>query len=567
MVQYVSPEFNTDRQQFIRKIVVRMMQGGVVPARPQADQGAGSRHGEMTEVLRPGEGRGRSRNLQASVQRRGLHRSDDLRVVAGHREILRPRQVAVQTVGRSHAARQIDAATGKALHAFIRKGPERGHDLTRSRARAESRPADSDTNDGHLGRFEQTGLELGQGRKSLDEGRCRRSRAAAGLRFRGVARNPCQRNGQPPGGRRKHAVPQHDRSQRKSRQIVQPQTDVRLQLRIGRILENGSGARTGFFGRLKQEHRSSALRAVLRQRLGHTQHHRHVTVMTALVRNAVRFAGIGQISPFRERQGIGVTTQQDGGATPLAVKCRGQPVAPEIRNQRVRSAACEAVGKKFSCPDFGPRHLRPTMQFVSDFRQISLQHISSSGVNYLSDPLLTIMVKTDYGKPGPEIERNILSPDHEKNRDLEFSKIVLNQDFPTWADRDTLIRFFHETMQPYHDSREDVAKALDYALVPEKGQGGFVMLSHQGETLLGALCMLKTGMGGYVPENLLLFVTVAPEHRGRGVGKRLIEHCLAETDGDVKLHVEFDNPAKRLYERLGFATKYAEMRWSPGAGE
>ncbi|MDK2978441.1 MAG: hypothetical protein PWP52_1155, partial [Bacteroidales bacterium] len=29
---------------------------------------------------------------------------------------------------------------------------------------------------------------------------------------------------------------------------------------------------------------------------------------------------------------------------------------------------------------------------------------------------------------------------------------------------------------------------------------------------------------------------------------------------DVKLHVEYDNPAKRLYERLGMTTKYAEMR-------
>jgi hypothetical protein len=25
--------------------------------------------------------------------------------------------------------------------------------------------------------------------------------------------------------------------------------------------------------------------------------------------------------------------------------------------------------------------------------------------------------------------------------------------------------------------------------------------------------------------------------------------------------VEYDNPAKRLYERMGFSTKYAEMRW------
>jgi ribosomal-protein-alanine N-acetyltransferase len=164
-------------------------------------------------------------------------------------------------------------------------------------------------------------------------------------------------------------------------------------------------------------------------------------------------------------------------------------------------------------------------------------------------------------------ERNTLSSDCDQNSDLEFTKIVLNQDFPPWADRDTTIRFFHETMQPYHDSLEDVANALDYALVPEKGQGGFIMLCHRGETLLGALCMLKTGMGGYIPKNILLFVSVSPDCRGQGVGSRLIKHSVAETSGDVKLHVEYDNPAKRLYEKLGFTTKYAEMRLSPGDEE
>jgi len=165
------------------------------------------------------------------------------------------------------------------------------------------------------------------------------------------------------------------------------------------------------------------------------------------------------------------------------------------------------------------------------------------------------------------IERNILSSPSDKNNNLEYTKVVANQDFPAWADRDFTIRFFHETMRPYHDSLDDVARALDYALVPNQGQGGFVMLAHRGESLLGALCMLKTGMGGYIPENILLFVTVAPEARGQGVGRQLIEHCLAETEGEVKLHVEYDNPAKRLYERLGFVTKYAEMRWSPGVEE
>ncbi|MBU0507614.1 GNAT family N-acetyltransferase [bacterium] len=144
---------------------------------------------------------------------------------------------------------------------------------------------------------------------------------------------------------------------------------------------------------------------------------------------------------------------------------------------------------------------------------------------------------------------------------VKYLKIVSNERFPTWATRDQVAQFFHETMKPYHDSIADVNRALDYAFSKEKGEGGFLMLQQVDGQLAGALLMLNTGMKGYVPENLLLFVTVAPEMRGKGLGAALVKHCIDECDGNVKLHVEYDNPAKRLYERLGFTAKYAEMRY------
>ena len=32
------------------------------------------------------------------------------------------------------------------------------------------------------------------------------------------------------------------------------------------------------------------------------------------------------------------------------------------------------------------------------------------------------------------------------------------------------------------------------------------------------------------------------------------------SDGDIALHVEPDNPARFLYEKMGFTSKYVEMR-------
>lgn len=126
---------------------------------------------------------------------------------------------------------------------------------------------------------------------------------------------------------------------------------------------------------------------------------------------------------------------------------------------------------------------------------------------------------------------------------------------------DTLIAFFHTNLKPYEDIPEDIQAGIDYALCAEPGRGGFILLATQASEIVGALVMLNTRMRGYVPPNLLLFVAVAASLRGRGIGARLVRRAQSLARGGIKLHCEYENPARRLYERLGFTSKYAEMRW------
>lgn len=88
---------------------------------------------------------------------------------------------------------------------------------------------------------------------------------------------------------------------------------------------------------------------------------------------------------------------------------------------------------------------------------------------------------------------------------------------------------------------------------------GFVALDEGGRPV-GAvwLRLLKGGERGfgYVDERTPeLGVAVLPEHRGRGVGTSLLSR-LIEAAGDryeyISLSVSADNPAARLYRRLGF---------------
>lgn len=133
-------------------------------------------------------------------------------------------------------------------------------------------------------------------------------------------------------------------------------------------------------------------------------------------------------------------------------------------------------------------------------------------------------------------------------------------EFPEPTPPDEVARFLHRALGKFGDAPEHIARGMSDALSPAPPGRGFVLLALDGDRLVGALVMLRTGMSGYVPENLLLYVAVDPEARGRGIGSRLCREAAAACDGDVKLHVEYDNPAKRLYERLGYENKYAEMR-------
>jgi ribosomal-protein-alanine N-acetyltransferase len=145
---------------------------------------------------------------------------------------------------------------------------------------------------------------------------------------------------------------------------------------------------------------------------------------------------------------------------------------------------------------------------------------------------------------------------------LDVIRVDTYDGLPAWLSREDLGEFLHESLKPYEDPYEVILDGLDYALGDDPCKDGYVVIAHEGTSLLGAVVMLRTGMSRYVPENLLLFIAVGPESRGRGIGGTLLHRVFDESEGQVKLHVEHDNPARRLYERNGFTAKYLEMRWS-----
>jgi DNA-binding MarR family transcriptional regulator/GNAT superfamily N-acetyltransferase len=161
------------------------------------------------------------------------------------------------------------------------------------------------------------------------------------------------------------------------------------------------------------------------------------------------------------------------------------------------------------------------------------------------------------GMAGKEV---YLSRDKD-GREVRIHYVTSVDGFPQGIDIQRLTNFLHESLKPYEDTPEDIEQGIRDAFTPRGREGGFVLIAEFKGRIAGALVMQKTGMKGYVPENILLFVAVSPEERGKGMGRKIVEHALNVVKGNVKLHVEYDNPARRLYERIGFTSKYAEMRY------
>ena len=87
-----------------------------------------------------------------------------------------------------------------------------------------------------------------------------------------------------------------------------------------------------------------------------------------------------------------------------------------------------------------------------------------------------------------------------------------------------------------------------------------------GETPIGRLYVDRR------PDEIrVIDIALLPEHRGCGLGGAMMQDILNEalrTARPVRIHVESNNPARRLYERLGFHPieeqgVYDLMEWRP----
>lgn len=131
---------------------------------------------------------------------------------------------------------------------------------------------------------------------------------------------------------------------------------------------------------------------------------------------------------------------------------------------------------------------------------------------------------------------------------------------PTSKQKQEIINFLYEHLEQYGDQKSAISKCVDYAIKESPSFGGFILVASLDNKIVGVTVINQTGMKEYIPENILVYIATHNGYRGKGIGKKLMQKAIEQSKGSIALHVEPDNPAKKLYEKLGFVNKYLEMR-------
>ncbi len=141
------------------------------------------------------------------------------------------------------------------------------------------------------------------------------------------------------------------------------------------------------------------------------------------------------------------------------------------------------------------------------------------------------------------------------------TKVFTPEQRPSNEEKEIIADFLFEHLDEFGDARNDIMQAIKFSLKEIESFGGFVLAHYIDGRIVCAVVVNRTGMKGYIPENILVYIATHADCRGKGVGKQMMLKAMETAEGNVALHVEANNPARFLYEKVGFTNPYLEMRY------
>ena len=133
-------------------------------------------------------------------------------------------------------------------------------------------------------------------------------------------------------------------------------------------------------------------------------------------------------------------------------------------------------------------------------------------------------------RPATEADRELLLSIYASTRELELSRVPWSA-----AEKQAFVHMQFEAQHKHYHLHFDDA---EFSIIVADGRPA------------GRLYVQRRR-----DENRIVDITVLPAYRNAGIGTSFLQQLMAESraaDKPLRIHVEHENPARSLYERLGF---------------
>ncbi len=129
------------------------------------------------------------------------------------------------------------------------------------------------------------------------------------------------------------------------------------------------------------------------------------------------------------------------------------------------------------------------------------------------------------------------------------------------AEKSAVLGFLYDHTE--NANRQNIREALEYAIKNKPSFGGFILAAQEGKRIIAAIVANRTGMEGYNPKHLFVYVTFHEDYRENETFiKELLHRAIEYAEGDVAFHIEPKNPALKIFKKIGFQAQYLELRFS-----
>ncbi len=131
-------------------------------------------------------------------------------------------------------------------------------------------------------------------------------------------------------------------------------------------------------------------------------------------------------------------------------------------------------------------------------------------------------------------------------------QFLITTDFVTTLEKEAIINFLSSILNEYQDSRDNVSRAVEYALSKFPHQGGFVLIGRNADNIIGVCVVNRTNFEGYFAENILAFLAVGGQERRKGVATELLKQAKVYSKGSIAVRLKPDERVAELFIKSGF---------------